>query len=124
MTETIIYNRQNLTVHKCTGELIQDEILDTAKSFFDGSHTLYVIWDFSSAGMSDILPQAIRQLANISLKQGTGRAGGKTAIVAPTDSEQCLSKILHRINKSRATLFETRVFMSLEEAKQWLLSKG
>lgn len=81
MIETIIYCQQHLTIQECTGEVTKKELLDTAQSFFGGSHTLYRIWDFSFAHMINISPQAFKQLVGIWQKQGYAKESAKTAIV-------------------------------------------
>ena len=121
MIETIIYNRQDLTIQECTGEVTKEELLDTAQSFFGGSHTLYIMWDFSFAHMTNISPQAFKQLVDIWQKHGYSRGGGKTAIVAPASLEHSFSSMFETIIESSEAPFETRVFGSLEEAKQWLI---
>lgn len=120
MVETIIYCQQNYTLQECTGLVTNKELLDTAQSFFGGSHTRYVIWDFSVAQMINISPETIQKLVAIWLKQKARRRGGKTAVVAPADLEYSFSNILDTISELNEAPFETRVFRSLEDAKQWL----
>ena len=123
MVETIIYCQQNFTVQECTGEITQEELIDTAQSFFGGSHTPYVIWDFSLAHMINISPQTIKRLVIIWIKQRARRGSGKTAIVAPSNLEYGFSNMFETMSELNTAPFETRVFGSLEKAKQWLFTR-
>ena len=121
MIEKTVDNKHNLTIQKCTGKLTKKELLNTAQSFFNDSHTLYAIWDFSLARMTNISPETIKQLAGISIKRGTIRLGCKTAIVVPADFEYGLARIFQTMTELGKALFETKVLISLEEAKRWLI---
>ena len=115
---------QNFTIQECNGEITTEELLDTAQSFFGIAHTPYIIWDFSLAHMTNISPQVFKQLIDIWQKQGYCRGRCKTAIVAPSDLEHSFSSMFNTIIELWKAPLETRVFASLEKAKQWLLSEG
>jgi membrane glycosyltransferase len=119
MIETIIYPKKNYTVQECTGDITTEELFETAQSFFGGSYTTYVIWDFSSAKMIDISPENIIKLVSIWIKQRARRGGGKTAVIAPAYLEYSFSKMFETIPELKKASFETRIFGSQKEAKQW-----
>ena len=119
MIETIIYPKKKYTVQECTGDITTEELLKTAQSFFGGSHTPYVIWDFSFAQMINISPDTIKRLIRIWIKQRARRGGGKTAIIVPVNLEYSFSKMFETLRELNKATFETKVFGSLEEAKQW-----
>jgi membrane glycosyltransferase len=119
MIKTIIYPKKNYTIQECTGNITTEELLATAQSFFGGSHTPYVIWDFSLAQMINISPETIKRLVVIWNKQRARRGGGKTAIIAPAYLEYSFSKMFEIITNLNKDSFEMRVLGSLGEAKQW-----
>jgi len=119
MIETIIYPKKKYTIQECSGYLTTEELFETAKSFFGCSHTPYVIWDFSFAQMINITLQTFQKLVSIWIKQRARRGGGKTAIIAPVNLEYGFSKMFKTIPALKKASFETRVFGSLGEAKQW-----
>ena len=121
MIETIIYPKKKYTVQECSGDITTKELFDTAQSFFGDLYTPNVIWDFSSAQMIDITPHNINKLVSIWIKQRAHRGSGKTAIIAPAALEYSFSKMFDTIPALKKASFETRVFGSLEEAKQWFL---
>ena len=123
MIETIIYNRQDLTIQECNGEITSEELLDTAQSFFGIAHTPYIIWDLASAHMTNISPHAFKQLIDIWQKQGYSSGSCKTAIVAPESLEHSFSSIFNTLIESCRVPLITRVFGSLDLAKQWLFSE-
>ena len=119
MIETVIYPKEKYTVQECSGDITKKELFETAQSFFGGLYTPNVIWDFSSAQMIDITPHNINKLVSIWIKQRVRRGGGKTAIIAPAALEYSFSKMFETIPELKKASFETRVFGSLKEAKQW-----
>jgi hypothetical protein len=120
MIETIIYNRQDLTVQECNGKITNEELLETAQSFFGIPHTVYVIWDFSFAHLSDFSPQTIQKMVAIWLQQIPCSECNKIAIVAPENLEHSFSSMFTAIVELRKAPLKTSVFGSLEKAKQWL----
>lgn len=119
MIETIIFPKKKYTIQECFGDITTEELLETAQSFFGSAHTPYVIWDFSIAQMINISPETIKRLVVIWNKQRARRGYGKTAIIAPAALEFSFSKMFETIPKLNNASFETRVFGSLGEAKQW-----
>jgi hypothetical protein len=123
MIETIIYNRQDLTIQECNGKITDVELLETAQSFFGRPHTVYIVWDFSFAHLSDFSPQTIEKIVAIWLQQIPCSECKKIAIVAPENLEHSFSSMFKAILELCKAPLNTNVFGSLEEAKQWLFSK-
>ena len=123
MIETIVDEKQNLTIHKCSGNLTEQEILDTIHSFYDGDPTLYTLWDFTNASMSGISPRAITKMFALIQKLGPGRRGGKTAVVAPEDLEYGMARMFQIMSDVNDFPFKIKVFRYFGDASQWLLGK-
>ena len=123
MVKTIIYPKKKYTVQQCSGNITTEELLGTAQSFFGGAHTPYVIWDFSLAQMINMSPATMKRLVVIWNKQRARRGGGKTAIIAPAYLEYSFSKMFEALSNLNKDSFETRVFGSLGEAKQWFIEE-
>jgi hypothetical protein len=123
MIETIIYNRQDLTIQECNGKITNEELLETAQSFFGRPHTVYIVWDFSFAHLSDFSPQTLQKVVAIWLQQIPCCESNKIAIVAPENLEHSFSSMFKAILELCKAPLNTNVFGSLEEAKQWLFSK-
>jgi len=119
MIETIIYPKKKYTIQECSGHITTEELFETAKSFFGVSHTPYIIWDFTFARMINITPQTFQKLVSIWTKQRARRGDVKTAIIAPVNLEDGFSKMFETIPALKKASFDTRVFGSLGEAKQW-----
>ncbi|MBN2323946.1 MAG: hypothetical protein JXQ30_09435 [Spirochaetes bacterium] len=119
MIETIIFPKKNYTIQECFGDISTEELLETAQSFFGGVHTPYVIWDFSFAQMINLSPGTVKRLVDIWDKQRARRGGGKTAIIAPAYLEYSFSQMFETVTELTKSSFETKVFGSLGEAKEW-----
>jgi hypothetical protein len=123
MIETTVDKSQNLTIHKCSGSLTEQEILDTSKSFYGGNPTLYTLWDFSNSSFDKISNEFLREMLSIVQRSGSRRQGGRTAVIAPSDLEYGMARMFQIMSDTDDFPFETRVFRSNDEAKQWLLEK-
>ena len=123
MAETTVDTQYDLTIHKYSGNLTEQGLLNTIQSFYEDSPTLYTLCDYSDASIDRISIAFVRQLYSMVQKLGFARQGGKTAVVAPEDLGYGLARMFQIMSDTDDFPFETRVFRSYDEAKQWLLSK-
>jgi hypothetical protein len=79
-----------------------------------------VLWDFTQARVSSLTTDQVRQVADKVKQLGANSVGGKTAIVFTSKPDFGLGRMYETLVGLRDHTFETRVFHSLEEAKQWL----
>lgn len=61
MIETIVDKKKDLTIHKCSGSLTDEEFKEAIQSFYDGNPTMNVIWDFSKASLADTPTITVKQ---------------------------------------------------------------
>ena len=123
MIETTIDEKQNLTIHKCSGDLNEQELLDTIESFYGDNPTLYSIWDFSNSSFDKISNEFLRQMFSIVQKVGSNRQGGRTAVIAPSDLEYGMARMFQIMSNTNDFPFKIKVFRYFGEASQWLLEK-
>ena len=123
MAETTVDKQHDLTIHKYSGNLTEQGLLNTIQSFYEDSPTLYTLCDYSDASIDRISLAFVRQLYSMVQKLGFSRQGGKTAVVAPEDLVYGLARMFQIMSDIDDFPFETRVFRSYEEAEQWLLEK-
>ena len=122
ITSQIDEERQ-LTIFSGTGELSFDEVRNAITSFYEGDHSLKVLWDLRAAVARAISSGQVEQIARL-LDEYRGRSKGvKTAIVTPTDLNFGLSRMLisfMEIKEERYPVF-MKVFRTMDEALSWLL---
>ncbi len=123
MIETTVDEKQNPTIHKCSGDLTEQELVDTIESFYDSDPTPNALWDFSHASIDSISPAFVRQLHSMVRKLGSARRGGKTAVVAPEDLGYGMARMFQIMSDRDGFPFKIKVFRHSGEAKQWLLKK-
>ena len=122
MIETTVDNMNDLTIHKCSGNLNKQEILDTIHSLYESPPTKYTLWDYSNASMNNIPSNDIRKIFTLVKNRGLARQGGKTAIVTPNDPEYGFAKMLQIMADLNDFPFEIKVFRYTGEFYQWLFS--
>ena len=118
-----IDEENQLTVFTGTGDLSFDEVKNAITSFYEGDHSLKVLWDLRAAVARAISSGQVEQIARL-LDEYRGRSKGvKTAIVTPTDLNFGLSRMLislMQIREERYPVF-MKVFRTMDEALSWLL---
>ena len=123
MIETTVDEKQNLTIHKCSGDLTEQEILDTVHSFYGGDPTLLTLWDFSNASVDNISSETVRNIFTLIQRIGPRRQGGKTAVVVPEDLAYGMARMFQIMSDTNDFPFKIKVFRYYGEASQWLLEK-
>jgi hypothetical protein len=115
---------KNLTVYTLTGELTLDEIKNAIKSFWEAHEvTLKGLWDVRSAKLTDIESSDIERIA-VFIGQYRHRfeerKGGKTAVVASSDLQYGLSRILGTLYEIKDFSTQLQTFRQMDEALRWL----
>ena len=85
MIETIVDKKKDLTIHKCSGSLTDEEFKEAIQSFYDGNPTMNVIWDFSKVSLADIATAFVKHSSMMVQRLGSARKNGKSAVIASRD---------------------------------------
>ena len=111
----------NLTTVICTGEISSEEIILAMIRYYQGIEglpTKMVIWDLSRASAEKISVNELEDIAELRLDNDNQMVSGKTAVVAPTDINFGLSRMI--LSKTVGSRRNLNVFRTLDEAKEWL----
>ena len=110
------------TLIVCSGILTLDQIKQTIDDFYRQEPTLHVTWDLSGVTRTDLTYEQVRVIAKQLNKYRTGRAGGKTALVSPSDANFGMSRMLEMLMESipGGDGVTIMVFRDLDAAYQWL----
>jgi hypothetical protein len=115
---------RNLTIFTLTGELGIDEILGALKSFWEARElTLNTLWDARNAIVTNLKSSEIENIAEFvgqNRNRFEERKNGKAAIVAPTDLQYGLSRILGTLYERENVPIKLQPFRTMGEAIQWL----
>jgi len=111
---------RDLTVFTAEGVILADDVVQAVDNFYRGKVTLHVLWDFSSADVSQITGTDIERIVQLSVLHGEIRMGGKTAVVATEDLTFGLSRVYEMIKETEHLPFQTSVFRSVDEAYAWV----
>ncbi len=115
--------KRNLTIYTCKGQISVDEIGKKVKSFYEGTPSRNVIWDFTEADLSSITADEISALASGVKRLAHSREGGKTAIMAPEDISYGFGRMYQIFAEIYAQIADIGVFRSKLEAERWLSDK-
>lgn len=120
LIETVKGDQQDLTVHTIHGEINGDEIIEKIKDGIDEKHTLYVLWDFRQAEITDLPIEKMYQILTIGKKLAEARKTGKTAIVVSNDLGFGLARMYEAYSEIEVFSTEIRAFRTIEQARAWL----
>ena len=117
-------NDSQLTRFKVTGEATFEEGLSANRTFYEGSPTKNVLWDFSGASLDKITSDQFRQIVD-SVKHLTGkRRNGKTAFLVSRDLEFGIARMLQVFTEINEPPFNVQVFKSMDEVTRWFREDG
>ncbi len=115
---------ENLTIYTLFGDLTSDDIQIAIKSFWEAHDlTLKGLWDARSAKLTNLKSS---DMENIAVFVGRfrhrfeERKGGKSAIVASTDLQYGLSRILKSLYDIEDFPTQLKIFRIMNEAMEWL----
>ena len=115
---------ENLTIYTLFGDLTSDDIQIAIKSFWEAHGlTLKGLWDARSAKLTNLKSS---DMENIAVFVGRfrhrfeERKGGKSAIVASTDLQYGLSRILKSLYDIEDFPTQLKIFRIMNEAMEWL----
>jgi len=118
---------KNLTIYTLNGDLALDEILNAIQSFWEAHElTLNVLWDARRAKLTRLKSSDIERIAELIGRythRFEERRGGKTAVVASSDLQYGLSRILGTFYEIKDFPTQFQTFRQMDEAIQWLEQK-
>jgi hypothetical protein len=119
-----VEKKRNLTIFTLTGDLTLDEIIGALRSFWEGGElTLHTLWDTQHAVVKNLKSSDIENIACF-IGQNRNRLGkrkdGKAAIVASTDLQYGLSRVLGTLYERENVPVRLHPFRSMDEAIRWL----
>ena len=115
---------KNLVIHTLTGELTLDDIQSTIKSFWEAHElTLNALWDARRAKLTNLESSDMESITAF-IGQYTHRfeerKGGKSAVVASSDLQYGLSRILGTLYEIKDFPTKLQTFRQMDEAMEWL----
>jgi len=115
---------KNLVIYTLTGELTLDDIQSTIKSFWEAHElTLNALWDARRAKLTNLESSDMESITAF-IGQYTHRfeerKGGKSAVVASSDLQYGLSRILGTLYEIKDFPTKLQIFRQMDEAMEWL----
>lgn len=115
---------KNLVIYTLTGELTLDDIQSTLKAFWEAHElTLNTLWDARSAKLTNLESSDMGRITAL-IGQYTHRfeerKGGKSAVVASSDLQYGLSRILGTLYEVEDFPTQLKIFRIKDEAVEWL----
>ena len=115
---------KDLVIYTLFGELTLDEILNTIKSFWEAHDlTLNALWDARRANLTHLKSSDMEKITRFIGEYAhrfEERKGGKSAVVASSDLQYGLSRILGTLYEIENFPIQLKIFRVMDEAVEWL----
>jgi hypothetical protein len=114
------YKELDLTIHEATEQIDTHDIISLLEDFYQSRVTTYLIWDLNEGGNPELSPDDIATIIGISVKYGSQRKKGKTAIVTDNDLYYGLSRMYESYSAIEPDMsLQVQVFRDFEQAIAW-----
>ena len=110
----------DLTIFNATGTVPFKDQMDVLKSFYQGSPTKNVVWDFTRADEINITSDELRAIVKYTRVHSVKRDGGRTALVVNTELKFGLARMASTFAEIEETPWDMEVFENLQAAISWI----
>jgi len=112
----------SLLIATVTGNVTANELIAVVLEYYPNDMVKDVIWDLTNGSMKAISKDGFSEIAKTTkmVVAGGARRSGKTVFVGGVDREYVLSSIYKVIAEVTGVPITYKVFMTLEEARNWL----
>jgi len=112
----------SLLIATVTGNITANELIAVVLEYYPNDMVKDVIWDLTNGSMKAISKDGFSEIAKTTkmVVAGGARRSGKTVFVGGVDREYVLSSIYKVIAEVTGVPVKYKVFMTLEEARNWL----
>ena len=110
----------NLTTFVCSGQVKAAEIEEQVKTLYRGTPSLHSLWDYTDADVSALSPADISGIAKFVKTASHSRAGGRTALVFPTEMLTNMAPLLESISEIEVPDAKIKIFADLDAALAWV----
>lgn len=117
---TTIHPTIRLTVRTVVGQVRGDELIEAIRSYYAGTVTPLILWDFEKAELDDIKAEQLHQLVRLTKDLLAAREGGKTALVAPSDLAFGLGRMFDSEQEIASPKVAHKTFRDRDQALEWL----
>jgi len=117
---TLINHEDGLTEHIATGDVIDDEMFEAQREFYEEGPTRFQLWDMTGCSLEGITIGGMRRFIEKAARLGQVRKDGKTAVVVGSQLQYGLARMAETFAEFASLPFAFHVFRSIEEARAWL----
>ena len=112
----------DLAVFTLTGSLASGELLQRFIDYNQGDVRRLMLFDFTDANWSSLTSKQLRNNTAIASKYTS--SGNRGAFVFSNDADYGIGRMVQAFASMENHLSEFRMFRSIEEARQWLMSEA
>jgi len=121
---TSINKKDNLRIHKVTGSILFDELMDELKAIYtqpDFNPEMNTLWDLCDADVSSFPSDQVQHIQSFVSQYWGGSGKSRSALIVSDDVAYGLSRMYEILSEGK-TAGKIMVFRDYEEASNWVRS--
>lgn len=118
--KTVIDLEKDITKHIATGDVIDNEMFEAQREFYENSPTRLQFWDMTDGNVTGVTIGGMRTFIERDARKGKARKDGKTAVVVSSQLQFGLARMAEVFGELASLPFAFRVFRDRAEAISWL----
>lgn len=119
ITTTINKDRQ-VIINTVTGSPLATDYLHVTSSYMNKIPVKNIVWDFSSADLSGLTNDEIREIVHLSATHPNTQKFEKLAFILPSDLAFGLGRVFKAYGAIASAKWDLELFREKDDAFQWL----
>ncbi len=116
---TVIEHEKEITEHIASGEVIDDEMFEAQREFYENGPTRLQLWDMTQGSVTSVTIGGMRTFIGRAALKGKARKDGKTAVIVSSQLQFGLARMAEAFGEFVSLPFAFRVFRERAEALAW-----
>ncbi len=117
---TVVDEERDITEHIASGEVIDDEMFEAQREFYDNGPTTLQLWDMTECSVAGVTIGGMRTFIDKAARKGKMRKNGRTAVAVSSQLQYGLARMAEAFAEFASIPFAFRVFRERDEAVIWL----
>jgi len=110
----------DLTIMTGTGKIAASDVIAAMKDMYASKPTLLVLWDFTNADVTGMAFEEVEAIADLAVKHGEMRVGGKSTVVSPQQVAIGISRVYESKVGDLKRPIQLQVCLTLKEGLEFL----
>ena len=117
--KTVIDLGKDFTEHIATGDVIDEEMFEAQRDFYENGPTRFQLWDMTGCSVTLVTIGGMRTFIERAAQKGKARKNGKTAVIVSSQLQFGLARMAEAFGEFSSLPFAFHIFREREGALAW-----